>query len=189
MATAEGLPPTRPAVFLDRDGTVIREVKYLADPDGVRLIPHAAQALRSLQEAGFALVVVTNQSGIARGFYSLEAYHAVAHRLDQLLAEEGIRLDLTRFCPHHPDLSGPCSCRKPATGMHREAAAELGLDLNRSYFVGDRVRDLLPAQELGGMGILVRTGYGAQEEGEAEDWVQVVDDLPAAARWILAQAR
>jgi len=189
-STAAAAPPAgsslRRAVFLDRDGTIIEEVKYLADPGGVVLLPGAVEALALLREAGFALVVVTNQSGIARGFYDVENYRAVAQRLDHLLQGDSISLDATHFCPHHPDLSGECFCRKPATGMHRAAAQELGLDLTRSYFVGDRVRDLLPALELGGEGILVRTGYGSQEEGDLPEVFRAARDLLEAAQMIVA---
>ena len=157
----------RPAVFLDRDGTLILERDYLADPEGVTLVPGALEALRLLRDAGFILVVVTNQSGIGRGLYGLEDYHAVAGRVERLLGSHGIRLHGTYFCPHYPDVTGPCQCRKPATGLFRAAAKDLGVDLASSFFVGDRVRDVLPARELGGTGILVRTGYGAREEGEA----------------------
>jgi D-glycero-D-manno-heptose 1,7-bisphosphate phosphatase len=179
--------PLRPAVFLDRDGTIIEEVKYLADPEGVVLLPGAVEALTLLRDAGFSLVVVTNQSGIARGLYGVEDYEAVALRLDELLATHGLRLDATHFCPHHPDISGDCACRKPATGMHRAAADDLGLDLARSFLVGDRVGDLLPALELGGEGILVRTGYGSGEERAMPEVFQVADDLLEAVRWILVQ--
>jgi len=175
----------RPAVFLDRDGTLLREEGYLSDPDGVFLLPGVPRALNLLKDAGFALVVVTNQSGIARGLYSLEDYRSVAQRVEEVLAREGIRLDATHFCPHHPDATGPCDCRKPGTGMHRAAAQELNLDLGRSFFVGDRVRDVLPASELGGRGILVRTGYGTQEEAGIGQGVHVADDLFGAAEWVL----
>ena len=181
----QGVPSLRPAVFLDRDGTIIEEVKYLADPDGVILIPGAVEALGLLRAAGFALVVITNQSGIARGFYDVKDYEAVARRLDELLAAHGIKLDATRFCPHHPSVSGDCACRKPATGMHRAAAEELGLDPTRSFFVGDRVGDLLPALELGGEGILVRTGYGTEEEDALPAAFGAADDLLEAVRRIL----
>ena len=177
----------RPAVFLDRDGTIIEEVEYLSDPEGVALLPGAVEALTLLRDAGFALVVVTNQSGIARGLYGVDAYEAVAQRLDELLAAFGVTLDSTHFCPHHPDFSGDCFCRKPATGMYRAAAEELGIDSARSFFVGDRIRDLLPALELGGEGVLVRTGYGSEEEGALPEVFQVVDDLLEATRWILAR--
>jgi len=186
-ADAAADPALRPAVFLDRDGTIIEEVEYLSDPEGVALLPGAAEALALLRDAGFVLVVVTNQSGIARGLFGVEDYHTVAQRLDELLAAHGVSLDATHFCPHHPDISGDCFCRKPATGMHRAAAEELGLDLARSFLVGDRARDLLPALELGGEGVLVRTGYGSQEEGGLPEVFQVADDLLEAAHMILAR--
>ena len=179
--------PLRPAVFLDRDGTLIREEKYLADPEGVVLLPGVPEALRLLREAGFALVVVTNQSGIDRGLYTLEDYHAVARRMDEVLADHETPVDATHFCPHHPEASGPCPCRKPGTGMHRAAARELGLDLSRSFYVGDRIRDLLPARELGGRSILVRTGYGRREEEDLGGEFHAADGLLDVARWILRQ--
>lgn len=177
--------PSRPAVFLDRDGTLIREQEYLADPAGVILLPGVSGALRRLRAAGFALVVVTNQSGLGRGLYTLDAYHAVAGRVNELLAREGAHPDGTYFCAHHPDVDGPCGCRKPATALHRRAARDLGLDLARSWFVGDRARDVVPARELGGHGILVRTGYGREEEEELGGEFAVVDGLSEAAELIL----
>jgi len=175
----------RRAVFLDRDGTMIEETDYLSNPDDVKLIPGVVEALKLLRDSGYALVLVTNQSGIARGYYTLEDYQAVASRLDQLLAAEGITLDDSRFCPHHPEFTGECTCRKPSTGMHREASELLGLDPSLSFFVGDKIRDLLPALELGGEGILVRTGHGLGEEGSLPAAFSVVDDILAAARSIL----
>jgi len=172
----------RPAVFLDRDGTIIQEMEYISDPRDVVLIPGAVEALRLLRDQGFALVLVTNQSGIARGLFTVDDYHAVARRLETLLDEEGVRLDDVRFCPHHPRFTGECPCRKPATGMHRASAEALGLDLQRSHFVGDRITDLLPALELGGEGILVRTGFGRDEEGDLPGTFRVADDLLHAAR-------
>jgi len=176
----------RRAVFLDRDGTLIRERDYLSDPDGVSLLPGVVEALRLLAEAGFALVVVTNQSGIARGLYSLSDYEAVADRLAEELRTEGLTLDATYFCPHHPQFTGPCDCRKPATGMYRRAAADLGLDLSQSFFVGDREKDVTPAATLGGRGILVRTGYGREEEPMVPGGTLAVDSLLQAARIVLA---
>lgn len=177
--------PLRPAVFLDRDGTVIQEREYLADPAGVRLVPGAAEAIRRLRAAGYAVVIVTNQSGIARGLYRESDYRAVAARLDTMLARAGARPDGTYHCPHHPDLTGPCPCRKPGTGMHRRAAEELGLDLAASVYVGDKPTDVEPGLALGGRGVLVRTGYGRESEAEVPPEVWVVDDLPAAAALIL----
>jgi D,D-heptose 1,7-bisphosphate phosphatase len=182
----------RPAVFLDRDGTLIRDADYLADPEAVALLPGIVEALGVLREAGHALVVVTNQSGIARGLYTEAAYRRVAARLDELLAAAGVPLDATYHCPHHPDFTGHCPCRKPALGMYRDAARDLGLDLARSWYVGDKASDVLPALATGGRGVLVRTGYGAATEsrGELPDGVAVEDDLLAVARRVVAnQAR
>lgn len=178
----------RPVVFLDRDGTLVVERDYLADPDDVRLVPGADRAIRALRDAGFAVVIVTNQSGIARGLYTEEDYRAVRARLADLLEEGDAAPDATYHCIHHPDYTGLCSCRKPGTGMHRRAAAELGLRLAGCYCVGDKVTDVLPAVELDGTGVLVRTGYG-KTQGDLPAGTVVVDDVLAAARWILADAR
>lgn len=172
-------PALRPAVFLDRDGTLISEREYLSDPDGVEIIPGVPQALRRFRDAGYLLVVVTNQSGIGRGLYTEEDYRAVRARLDALLEAEGVPLDGTWHCPDDPRVGDP-PCRKPNPGMHLDAARTLGVDLTASIFVGDRVSDVLPAAALGGRGILVRTGYGALQE-DVPAWVMVVDDLSAAA--------
>ena len=137
--------------------------------------------------AGLAVVIVTNQSGIARGLYSEADYHAVAERLGEVLDSVGAPVEAVYYCPHHPDFTGPCDCRKPGTGMYLQAARELGLDPARSFFVGDRVKDVTPGLRLGGHGILVRTGYGAEEEPRAPDGVSVVDDLPGAARLMVAR--
>ena len=176
----------RRAVFLDRDGTLIEEGIYLSDPERMVLLPGAASALSELRDAGFALVVVTNQSGIARGLYGENEYHAVAKRLDDLLAEAGSPVDATLYCPHHPDFGPQCDCRKPAIGMFRRAAAELGLTLADSYYVGDKALDVTPALELGGVGVLVRTGYGVEEAARVPAGTAVVDDLGGATRFILS---
>jgi D-glycero-D-manno-heptose 1,7-bisphosphate phosphatase len=180
-------PPAnlRPGAFLDRDGTIIREKEYLADPDGVEIIEGVPEALRRLRNAGFVLVVVTNQSGIAKGFYTVDQYRAVADRLDEILEVQGVKPDATLFCPHHPDFTGPCDCRKPATGMHRQAAAELGINLGASIYVGDRKKDALPALELGGRGFLVRTGYGPQEGEDLPAGIEVAEDLPEVVQGLL----
>ncbi len=175
----------RAAVFVDRDGTIIEEKGYLADPAGVTLVPGTVSALSDLRAAGFAVVIVTNQSGIALGLYAETDYHAVAERLVRVLEEAGVPPTRVEFCPHHPDVTGPCGCRKPATGMHRRAAAALGLDTARSYYIGDKLTDVLPALEMGGRGILVRTGYGREHEGSVPADVWVAEDLRAAADMIL----
>lgn len=153
-------PRGRPAAFLDRDGTIVRDANYLRDPDEVELIPGAADAIRRLNARGIAVIVVTNQSGIARGWLDLDDYEAVRHRLDTLLATETAaapraHIDASYMCPHHPDVSGPCDCRKPGLALYRQAIAEHALDPARSVFIGDRWRDVVPANGLGGLGILL----------------------------------
>jgi D-glycero-D-manno-heptose 1,7-bisphosphate phosphatase len=133
------------------------------------------------------VVVVTNQSGIARGLYTEADYHAVAARLSEVLAGAGATADATYYCPHHPDFDGPCDCRKPGTGLHLRAAREHGLDPAASWYVGDKPTDVLPARALGGRGILVRTGYGAESEDRLPAGFQVADDLSEAVDLILGE--
>ena len=172
------------AAFLDRDGTIIEEVQYLADPAGVALVPGAAEGLRDIRRAGFELVVVTNQSGIARGYYSENEFRAVQNRVDLLLAETGVQLDAVLHCPHHPDFTGPCDCRKPALGLYERARTALGIDLAASIYVGDRLSDVLPALATGGTGYLVRTGYGRDYAPHVPPGIEVVDDLRAVGRLV-----
>lgn len=172
------------AAFLDRDGTIIEEVQYLADPDGVVLVPGAAEGLRDIRRAGFELVVVTNQSGIARGYYSENEFRAVQDRVALLLAAEGVQLDAVLHCPHHPDFTGPCDCRKPALGLYEQARTALGLDLAASIYVGDRLSDVMPALSTGGTGYLVRTGYGREQAEAVPPGIEVVDDLRALGRLV-----
>ena len=179
---------SRSAVFLDRDGTLITERHYLSDPDRVELVEGAVEALAALRAAGHLLVVVTNQSGIAKGLYTLEDYHRVAAEVDRRLAAAGVPLDATFFCPHHPDIQPPCACRKPATGMYFQAAEDLGIDLPASWYVGDKVSDVRPGVELGGRSILVRTGHGRDHEADVPAGTRVVDALPDAARLIRSVA-
>jgi len=176
-----------PAVFLDRDGTIVEDPGFLHEPDKVRLLPGAADAIHRLNLAGFLVVVVTNQSGIARGMYTALEYEAVQRRLTELLARQAAHLDGAWFCPHHPDLSGPCECRKPGTRLFRDAAGALGIDLTRSWYVGDRLSDVEPGAALGGRGILVRTGDGERHAAAARaQGIPVVADLAAAVDAIVA---
>jgi len=178
--------PGHGAVFLDRDGTIITDSGYLHRPDAVRLLPGAAPAIQRLNQARWPVVTVTNQSGIARGLYAESDYRRVEHRLAELLAAEHARIDASFFCPHHPQFTGPCECRKPGTKLFREAADQLGLDLTRSWFVGDRPSDVAPARALGGRGLLVLTGEGAAHQAQARALgVSVVTDLAAAVATIL----
>ncbi len=128
------------AVFLDRDGTLIEDRNYLAHPDGVVLLPGVVDGLKRLRDAGYLLVVVTNQSGIGRGYYTHDDYHAVAARMEHLLAEQDIELAATRYCPHGPE--DGCTCRKPLPGMVFDAATALGIDLAYSAMIGDKARDV-----------------------------------------------
>jgi histidinol-phosphate phosphatase family protein len=176
----------RRAVFLDRDGTIIEDVHYIGDPDRVVLIPGAARAIANLNAAGRPVIVITNQSGIARGMLSEADYESVKARLDALLAEEGARIDATYFCPHHPDFSGPCDCRKPGTLLYERAIAELRLDATRSAFIGDRWRDLEPAIALGGDGVLVPSRDTSPADiAHAEREARVVPTLDEAVDIVL----
>lgn len=145
----------RAAAFLDRDGTIIRDANYIRLPEEVELLPTAAEAIRRLNERDVATIVITNQSGIARGLLSADDYDAVRRRIDALLAEGGAHIDASYMCPHHPDVSGPCDCRKPGLALYRQAIAEHDVDAARSVFVGDRWRDVAPATALGGVGIML----------------------------------
>ncbi|MGH7615412.1 MAG: D-glycero-alpha-D-manno-heptose-1,7-bisphosphate 7-phosphatase [Gemmatimonadales bacterium] len=167
---------SRGAAFLDRDGTIVHDPGFLHDPDAVQLLAGAAGAIRRLNDAGWLVVTISNQSGIARGLYTEADYHVLQRRLDELLAADGARIDAAFFCPHHPEVTGPCACRKPGTKLFKDARRALGIDFARSWFVGDRPSDVAPARVLGGHGLLVLTGQGATHRGAAETL-----DIPEAA--------
>jgi D-glycero-D-manno-heptose 1,7-bisphosphate phosphatase len=176
----------RPAVFLDRDGTLVEDPGFQRNPDAVRLLPGVAAAVARLNGAGYATVIVTNQSGIARELITPAEYAAVERRIGELFAAAGARIDATYHCPHHPDVGAPCECRKPGTLLYRQAARELGLDPTASWGVGDRLSDLEPVRNLGGRALLVRSGTGRDhEEAAVAAGYPVVDDLAAAVEWIL----
>jgi histidinol-phosphate phosphatase family protein len=173
------------AVFLDRDNTIVADPGYLHDPGNVALLPGAAEGLAAMAAAGWPLVVVSNQSGIARGLFGPEAFHAVLQRTEALLAPQGVHFLASYFCPHHPEFGGPCDCRKPGVLLFRQAAAEHGLVLGESWFVGDRWRDVQPALKLGGRGILVDSDPLSPDAHEAfRHACRVVPDLVSAARLI-----
>jgi D-glycero-D-manno-heptose 1,7-bisphosphate phosphatase len=175
----------RAAVLLDRDGTLIRDWGYIRRPDQVRLYKRAPEALRLLRAAGFKLAVVSNQSGIGRGFFSVKAAALVNRRLRSLLRACGIRLDGIFICPHAP--TDGCACRKPAPGLARAAARKLRLDLTRSYVVGDTPRDLGLARRVWAASALVRTGQGRRAAAGQAD--HAAKDLLGAARWILKDSK
>jgi D-glycero-D-manno-heptose 1,7-bisphosphate phosphatase len=186
-----------PAAFLDRDGTVIEELGYLADPEKIQFIPGSIEALRRLRQAGYNLVLVTNQAGVARGLLTEEDVHRVNRRLEELLLEGGVRLDGVYYCPHHPDVGPPeyrrdCECRKPGPGMVSRAARELHLDLSRSVIFGDHVTDTGVARHFPGMqAVLLLTGHGAGqvakvEAGEVPRPNHIAADLKSGVDWLLS---
>jgi len=180
----------RPAVFLDRDGTIIREADYLRSPAQVRLLPRAGAAIRRLNEEGLAVVVTTNQSGIARGILTEEDLEDIHRTLHARLARHGARLDGVYYCPHHPEIGRKgyklrCRCRKPAPGMLQRAAQELDLDLSASYAVGDSPRDVQAGRRAGCRTVLVRTGYGKATDTLALEPDFIAEDLTQAVDWIL----
>jgi D-glycero-D-manno-heptose 1,7-bisphosphate phosphatase len=181
----------RRALFLDRDGTLILDRHYIKEPADVELLPGVGAALRRFVEAGYAPVVITNQSGIARGMLTESDYDAVDARMDDLLAHEGVTLAGAYHCPHHPDFLyrgvARCECRKPGAKLHHQAIAALGLDPEFPVFIGDRWRDLEPSSRLGaGQRILVPSENTPIEDIErATREAQVASDLGAAASLVL----
>jgi heptosyltransferase-2 len=190
VAPAERATRGPAAVFLDRDGTLNRDVGYLSDPDQLELLPGVEPAVRALNDAGFRVVVVTNQSGVARGLITAPQLDAIHRRLTERLRAAGAVIDEILCCPHHPEAR--CGCRKPEPALVAEAQARLGIDLARSFVVGDKLADVRLARRVGAKSVLVRTGHGQQTlerwpEGEPPP-DHVADDLPNAVRWILQTA-
>lgn len=170
------------AAFLDRDGTVIRDPGYVDDPAEVEVLPGAAEAISLLNARRIPVVMITNQSGIGRGLYTGEDFRAVQEEVERQLAIRGCALEAVFHCPHDPDAG--CDCRKPALGMHRRAAEQLGVELGGGLYVGDKISDVLPAVKTGGTGFLLRGRR--QPAAEVPDGVRVADDLLAAVRAALA---
>ena len=185
----------RPAAFLDRDGTLNREVDYLSRPEDLQLLPGAAEAVVHLREAGFAVVVVTNQSAVARGFITEADLEEIHGEMRQQLSRAGAEVDGIYCCPHHPDQGvapyrTACDCRKPKPGLLLRAASELDLDLGRSTMVGDNLTDLQAGWNAGCRAVLVLTGYGEKMRAQADPKTlsridYVAEALPDAADWIL----
>jgi len=170
----------RPALFLDRDGTLIVDTDFVRTPEEVVLLPGTAREVAQANAAGWLTVVVTNQSGIARGILTEDDYQAVARELERQLGGEGAHLDLQSHCPHLPAISGPCECRKPGLKLYRDAIAQLGIDPLQSWFIGDRLRDLAPARALGGRALHVLTGTRLEDAAISEAGFEQVPDLAAA---------
>jgi len=171
--------PLSPAVFIDRDGTIMQDADYCSDPREVKIFPRVAEALRRLKSKGFKLIIITNQSGIGRGFFTVEQYRAVEAEVLRQLGD-GL-IDATYFCPDVPGQHS--SCRKPAPGMIVEATREHQINLARSFLIGDKEIDAECGRNVGMRTIRVRTGFDRETAGSMADWV--AEDLPAAAEIIL----
>jgi len=184
----------RRAVFIDRDGTLNEDVGYPGRPDQIRIFEASYEAVRRLNRAGFAVVVVTNQSGVGRGYFSEEDVAQVHRAMAEAMAARGARLDAFYYCPHYAGSNDPayaldCDCRKPRPGMGRKAAADLGLDLAASYMIGDKVEDVEFGAAVGAAPILVLTGYGEPSRRRLTELgltpARVAADVLAAVDWIL----
>lgn len=183
-------------VFLDRDGTLNEEVNYLHKPEDLKILPGVSQALAELRKAGFRLVVVTNQAGVARGYYTEEDVKSLHRYMNRLLEQEGARIDRFYYCPHHPVHGiGPyrinCECRKPGTGMFCQAEEAFEVDREHSYMIGDKLLDTEAGKAYGLTSVLVGTGYGKELRQEQErsgippTYDYYAADLCEAARWII----
>lgn len=194
------------ALFLDRDGTIVEDVGYLNDPDGLVIYEGAFAAVQAIRELGFKTVVVTNQSGLARGLIDENTLNAIHECLRDVFLHQGAPLDAVYYCPHHPEATVQryrrhCSCRKPEPGLLRRAAEALEIDLARSYLVGDKISDIVAGHRAGCRSILVRTGQGMQSIAELDanaarsgphnrgipDYI--ADDVLKAAEWIVERHR
>ena len=188
-------PIKYPAVFLDRDGTIIEEVHYLNSLDNIQFFKGCYKSLRKLITAGYKLIVVTNQSGIARGKFSEKFVKETHSHISRLLVKHGVHLSGIYYCPHHPDgkvarFARECTCRKPNTGMLIKAEKEHKLDLSKSFMIGDHIKDILFGNREGLKTILVKTGHGLTELKNQESWRVnpdfIAEDIVDAVAWITA---
>ncbi len=178
---------SRPAAFLDRDGTIMEDKDYISRPEEVRLLPAAAEAIRSLNDAGVPVIVVSNQSGIGRGYFTYEDFQRVQARVEELLRSEGAHVDAVYICPHAPSDPSACSCRKPGVELFQRAAREHDLDLSRSWYAGDKWRDVEPALTFHGQGFLIPARSTPTEDADrARDRGIIRASLGDVAREIIA---
>lgn len=178
------------AVFVDRDGTIIDETGYLSDPDKVRVLPRASSALKRLNQIGIPVIVISNQSGVARGMFGIQDVERVNQRIRDLLAADLASVDAIYFCTHHPDYDVECNCRKPRPGLLVAASRDLGISLPDSFMVGDKLIDIQAGKAAGTSTVLVRTGDGEKELQSARDAIlkaadRICADLSEAVEWIL----
>lgn len=181
-----------PAIFFDRDGTLIQDKYYLSDPAGIEFFPGTIAALKMASAAGYQLVVVSNQSGVSRGLMKEAEVQAVNDRIRSLLREQGIELAGIYYCPHHPDFDGTCTCRKPGRGMVDQALADRVIDLENSYVVGDSKVDIELGFNIGAGTVLVTTGFGADQLrlfGDDRKPDYVAEEILAAVMWIVKHDR
>lgn len=187
-------------IFLDRDGTINEEVNYLHKPEDLQILPGVPEAIRRLRDGGFKIVVVTNQAGVARGYYSCRDVDALHEYLNQQLKKSGAWIDRFYYCPHHPvhgigEYKRACHCRKPETGMFEQAGQEYDVDKEHSYMIGDKLLDVEAGNRYGVHGILVGTGYGRQiHQEQLEKQEDVIYDvyqetLMDAARYIMEREK
>ncbi len=175
----------RPALFLDRDGVINEDPGWISSPAALEIYPFAAEAISLANRAGFLVIVISNQSVIARGLATVETVDAVNTEMQTQLGQNGARIDAVYYCPHHPDFSGSCHCRKPHTGLLDRAVAEHGVDLDVSFFVGDTTGDLLTGKNAGLRTILVRTGKAGSDGLYEARPDATCDDLLEAVRWVI----
>lgn len=182
---------SKPAVFLDRDGTINVEKEYLHLVEHWEWIPGSVDAIHRLNQLGYLVIVVTNQAGIARGYYTEHAVNILHSHIDRMLAASGARIDAYYYCPHHFDFGAirDCSCRKPRPGMLMLAQKEWNIDLKKSFMIGDKLIDIQAAQAAGVTPVMVRTGYGAQESASLTDNVLVASDLLNAVQKIESELK
>jgi histidinol-phosphate phosphatase family protein len=177
------------AVFLDRDGTINEDVGYLSDPDKIVIIKNAVPGLRLLQNYGFKLIITTNQSGIARGYFDKNTLNRIHKKLRNIFLKEKIKFSAIYYCPHHPDDN--CKCRKPELGMIEKAVKKFNLDLGKSFGIGDKLKDIEFVKKAGCKGILVLTGLGKKERKGIKELIPelkpdyIAKDLLDASKWII----
>ena len=183
------------AIFLDRDGTLNEEVGYITEPAQFRLYDFATEAVRAINDAGWRAIVVTNQAGVARGFYDEDFLAGIHRQMQSMLETNGAVIDAVYYCPHHPEVGEPpyclvCDCRKPKPGMLERAARDFDLNLPECFVIGDRYGDVALAHAVGARGVLLLSGHGRSEyENDRDAWPRepdhVAENLMEAVRWVL----
>ncbi len=178
---------TKPAIFLDRDGTINKDIEYLHEPEKFQLIPNAIPGLKKMQDMEFRLIIITNQGGIGLGYFTKEDFYNVNRKMFHLFSESGIKIDKIYFCPHN--VTENCTCRKPKTGLIQQAKNDLNLDMDQSFIIGDKTADIQTGKNAGLKSILVRTGTAGKDREYQIKSDFIAKDLLDAANWILQQER